>query len=245
MINRLLASLGASELEKHAEKLKSSGPGIFQPTATTAFLLNKALDYSQHADNILDLGCGWGVIGLELALRNQEKQRVFLSDLSATAVEACQFNSNKLLLNNTEIRKGSLFEPWQNHKFDLIISDVSGISSEAPMKNLWFADIPLDSNRDGLGLISQVLQQSKNYLFSKNSKVLMPAISLSNIPKMLTLIHENNWKYKVIKENHWLLPIPDQNEMEIMLELRTTKDIHFELRDDKLVFTTQILELSQ
>jgi methylase of polypeptide subunit release factors len=245
LINRLLASLGASELEKHADLLKCSGSGIFQPTATTAFLLSKALEYSQNADNILDLGCGWGVIGLELALRNQEKQKVFLSDLSATAVEACQFNSTMLLLNNTEIRKGSLYEPWQNHKFDLIISDVSGISSEAPMRNLWFADIPLDSNRDGLGLISQVLQQSKNYLFSKNSKVLMPAISLSNIPKMQTLIHENDWKYKVIKENHWLIPRPNHNEMEIMLDLRKSEDIHFELRGDKLVLTTQILELTR
>ena len=245
MINRLLASLGASELQKHVDVLKHSGSGIFQPTATTAFLLNKALDYSQSVDNILDLGCGWGVIGLELALRNQEKQKIFLSDLSATAVEACRFNSTKLLLSNTEIRKGSLFEPWQNHKFDLIVSDVSGISSEVPIKNLWFAGIPLESNRDGLGLISQVLQQGKDYLSSKNSKILMPAISLSNIPKMLTLIDENDWKCKVIKENHWLLPIPDQNEMEIMLDLQKSQDINFELRSNQLVFTTQILELTQ
>jgi hypothetical protein len=72
----------------------------------------------------------------------------------------------------------------------------------------------------------------------------MPAISLSNIPKMLTLIHENDWKYKVIKENHWPLPRPNHNEMEIMLDLRKSQDIHFELKGDKLVLTTQILELT-
>jgi methylase of polypeptide subunit release factors len=243
LINRLLSSLGASELQKHAGVIEHSGSGIFQPTATTAFLLNKALNYSQNADSILDLGCGWGVIGLELALRNQEKQQIFLSDLSGPAVEACRLNSTRLLLCNTEIRKGSLFEPWQNHKFDLIVSDVSGISSEVPLKNLWFADVPLESNRDGLGLISQVLQQGKNHLSSKNSKILMPAISLSNIPKMISLIDENDWKHKIISENRWLIPMPDQIEMEIMLNLRNTEDIDFELRDDKLVFTTQILEL--
>lgn len=245
MINRLLASLGASELQKHANVLKYNGSGIFQPTATTAFLLNKALDYSEGADTILDLGCGWGVIGLELALRNQEKQQVFLSDVSESAVEACRFNSTKMILSNTEIRQGSLFEPWQNHKFDLIVSDVSGISSEVPLKDLWFSDIPMESNRDGLGLIRQVLQQGKNHLSSKSSKILMPAISLSNIPQMLTLIKENHWKYKIITENRWLIPKPNQNEMEIMLDLQNSQDINFELRNNQLVFTTQILELTQ
>ena len=53
---------------------------------------------------------------------------LYSSDISLNAIKYCNINTKNHKIKN-DIRQGTLFEPWQNEKFDLIINDISGISS--------------------------------------------------------------------------------------------------------------------
>lgn len=67
----------------------------------------------------LDLGCGCGVIALDLTCHSQ---RVIATDISE---RACTFTRFNTLLNGVEIdvRQGSFFDPVAGERFDLITSN--------------------------------------------------------------------------------------------------------------------------
>jgi len=67
---------------------------------------------------LLDLGCGYGVIGIVLKGENPDLE-VYMSDINERAVRYSKINAR---LNNVflDIRKGAFFEPWKTSVFDMI-----------------------------------------------------------------------------------------------------------------------------
>ncbi len=78
-----------------------------------------------HCENIsgkvLDIGCGYGVIGITLKKENPSIE-LFMSDVNKRAVEFAKINAKD---NNiqADIRQGNLYEPWEGYLFDHIISN--------------------------------------------------------------------------------------------------------------------------
>ncbi|MCD6266829.1 MAG: class I SAM-dependent methyltransferase, partial [Thermotogaceae bacterium] len=72
-----------------------------------------------HGESLLDLGCGYGVIGI-VAKKEYPRMRVFMSDINKRAVEFAKINAKD---NNVDvdIRWGDLYEPWKDMKFDMIV----------------------------------------------------------------------------------------------------------------------------
>lgn len=70
---------------------------------------------------VLDVGCGYGVIGIVLK-RETPSIQLCMSDVNKRAVEFAKINAKD---NNVEadIRQGYLYEPWSNETFDHIISN--------------------------------------------------------------------------------------------------------------------------
>lgn len=70
-------------------------------------------------DSALDLGCGCGILALQLATH---AKRVVATDISE---RACMFTRFNALLNGVQIdvRQGSFFEPVAGERFDLITSN--------------------------------------------------------------------------------------------------------------------------
>ncbi len=68
---------------------------------------------------ILDLGCGYGVVGITLKKEFPDLE-VFMSDINKRAVEFAKINAKD---NNVEveIRWGDTYEPWQDMRFDTIL----------------------------------------------------------------------------------------------------------------------------
>ncbi|NLY90925.1 MAG: class I SAM-dependent methyltransferase [Firmicutes bacterium] len=72
----------------------------------------------------LDLGCGYGPIGLTIA-RERPAVTVFMSDLNRRATELAAENAARNGLENVVIRQGDGFLPWQDlytagFRFDLV-----------------------------------------------------------------------------------------------------------------------------
>src|SRR5690554_5948120 len=67
----------------------------------------------------LDLGCGYGVIGLVIAGELPEI-RVYMSDPNKRAVELAVKNATDNGITNVCIKEGKGFDPWISRRFDLV-----------------------------------------------------------------------------------------------------------------------------
>lgn len=77
----------------------------------------------QSTDDILDLGCGYGPIGLTLA-KLASHGKTHLIDKDFVAIEYAQKNAELNQLKNTEIYLSNGFSRVPDSKFDLIVSNV-------------------------------------------------------------------------------------------------------------------------
>jgi 16S rRNA (guanine1207-N2)-methyltransferase len=97
--------------------------GVFASEALdpgTALLI-EALDPTPEA-TVLDLGCGWGAIGLAAA-RAAPKGRVVLTDVNRRAILLARRNARRNGIPNVEVRSGSVYAPIGEERFDLIASN--------------------------------------------------------------------------------------------------------------------------
>jgi 16S rRNA (guanine1207-N2)-methyltransferase len=71
---------------------------------------------------VLDVGCGYGVVGIAAAKFNTKLQ-VIMTDVNKRAVLLARQNAEKNHAFNVEVRHGSLYTPVQNYCFNCILSN--------------------------------------------------------------------------------------------------------------------------
>lgn len=104
------------------------------------------LEYMDIPDEgiVLDVGCGYGVIGLTIAKLNP-RLKVFMIDVNPLAVKVAKYNAK---LNNLEnqvvVLHGDTYEPVKNIKFDAIYSNP-----------------PLSA---GMSIVEKIVLEAINYL---------------------------------------------------------------------------------
>ena len=74
------------------------------------------------SDRVLDMGCGWGAVGIAAA-KSAECGHVILVDVNRRAAHLARRNLERNHIENAEVRIGSLFEPVDGERFDLIVSN--------------------------------------------------------------------------------------------------------------------------
>jgi 16S rRNA (guanine1207-N2)-methyltransferase len=84
-------------------------------------LLVEALD-PHSADAVLDLGCGWGAVGVAAA-KAAPLGRVVLVDVNRRATGLAKSNLARNGIERAEVRVGSLYAPVEDEQFDLIVSN--------------------------------------------------------------------------------------------------------------------------
>ncbi len=84
-------------------------------------LLIEALSL-RPTDRVLDLGCGWGAIGVAAA-RLCPLGHVVLTDVNRRAIALSRTNLARNKVKNAEVRAGSLFDPVRDERFDVIASN--------------------------------------------------------------------------------------------------------------------------
>ncbi|MFZ0699290.1 MAG: methyltransferase [Thermoplasmata archaeon] len=73
-------------------------------------------------DRVLDLGCGWGPVGLAAAKSAGEGHAV-LTDVNRRAALLARRNLERNAVTNAEVRTGSLFAPVGEERFDVIATN--------------------------------------------------------------------------------------------------------------------------
>ena len=159
------------------------------------------------------------------------------SRLSSVNIFCANFKTYKC---DVELKKGSLFLPWKNKKFDLIINDVSGISETLAKKSSWFKNVPCKTGVDGTNLTLKIIKSSQNYL-NKNGGIIFPIISLSNSRKIEKTLKKKFKKIKIISNNYWFLPDEFNNNIKKLIEMKKKNLINFEMKYGKIICNTQIV----
>jgi 16S rRNA (guanine1207-N2)-methyltransferase len=89
---------------------------------------------------VLDVGCGYGAVGIAAATSNP-RLRVVMTDVNARAVRLARQNAEKNNVHNAEVRCGCLYEPVKDLTFNCVLSNppvsagmetVKAIITEAP-----------------------------------------------------------------------------------------------------------------
>jgi len=99
-----------------------SASGIFSRKEldnASRLLIETVFPSINDGENILDLGCGNGVIGIALALK-KPKASFVLSDINNRAVTLARKNKNLLKLKNVKVVHSDIFEDIEEN-FDKII----------------------------------------------------------------------------------------------------------------------------
>lgn len=217
-------------------------PEVFTPNLTTKILIDAILDHSKKKkkffNKAVDLGCGCGAIGVSLKKLGIIKNKFYMSDISKKAVFNSKYNLNKNKLIG-DVRTGSMFKPWSTHKFDLIINDISAISSDLARISPWFKKIPCRSGRDGTKLSIDFLKQVPKFSM-KNANIIFPVLSLSNEKKIITFAKEKFKNIKLLKSVSWPLPDEIQKQKKKLDVLRKKNFISFTKICEKIICKTSV-----
>jgi 16S rRNA (guanine1207-N2)-methyltransferase len=84
-------------------------------------LLINTIEINESIKDVIDIGCGYGPIGLFVAKTNP-KTHVYMYDINLRAIELAIKNKSENKIENVEIKQGFLFE-HVTKKVDMIISN--------------------------------------------------------------------------------------------------------------------------
>jgi methylase of polypeptide subunit release factors len=210
---------------------------IFEPNLTTKLLIKSASKIINKNDKVLDLGCGSGIIGCYFYKRKIIKS-IYASDLSRDAINCTIYNTKKLT-DDYDIRLSNSLDKWKDEKFDLIINDVSGISSKINDISSWFKFAPNDSGKDGIKFTLNILNKYKNNLSTKG-KLIFPVLGLSNRNKLINFLKKKKIDYKILDKIEWPLPKNLVKHQNLLKKLKNDKKINYNEKFGMLFTTTEI-----
>jgi 16S rRNA (guanine1207-N2)-methyltransferase len=73
-------------------------------------------------DRVLDLGCGWGAVGVAAA-KSAHEGHVVLTEVNRRAARLAEQNLARNRVRNAEVRVGPFFEPVADERFDVIATN--------------------------------------------------------------------------------------------------------------------------
>ncbi len=143
-------------------------PHVLIPRADTEILIEKALSkINVHDHNeILDLGCGTGIIGITIALE-RPLSRVTLIDQSEHAIQNTKENQTLHQVTNVMIQKSDWFSALDQTRFDVILSNPPYLEDNDPHLSQGLEDEPLDalvSGPTGIEAIQYIIENAKNHI---------------------------------------------------------------------------------
>ena len=143
-------------------------PHVLIPRADTEIIIEKALSKINAHDlyEILDLGCGTGIIGITIALE-RPLSNVTLIDQSEHAIQNTKENQTLHQVTNVMIQKSDWFSTLDQTRFDVILSNPPYLEDNDPHLSQGLEDEPLDalvSGPTGIEAIQYIIENAKNHI---------------------------------------------------------------------------------
>ena len=128
---------------------------------------------------------------------------------------------------------------WDAINFDIIINDISGISSFFKKKKLWYNKfIPCNSGLDGTKLTLNFLKNFKK----KNVSIIIPLISLSNVMKIKKYLKNNKIRFETLLKEDWPLPKKIVNKyLKDLIKFKEKNLINYKEKFGAFIAYTEVL----
>ncbi len=141
---------------------------VLIPRADTEILIEKALSKInvQDAYDILDLGCGTGIIGITIALE-RPLSKITLIDQSEHAIQNTKDNRALHQATNVMIQKSDWFNALDQTRFDVILSNPPYLEENDPHLLQGLEGEPIDAlvaGPAGTEAIQHIIKNAKNYI---------------------------------------------------------------------------------
>ena len=199
MISRLLAGEPLQYILGYADfyglRLKVTSDCLI-PRPETEILAETAIKLLKDGDNVLDMCCGSGAIGL--AIKANKDVKVTSCDISSPAIKVAKENAKSYDLKVRFI-ESDMFSSI-NNTFNMIVSNPPYIKT-SEIKNLetnvkdYDPTLALDGGRDGLKFYRVLAKESKEYLVEGGYLIL----EVGDAEGVLKLL-EKDYTTKVIKD---------------------------------------------
>jgi len=134
-------------------------PQVYQPAEDT-FLLADSIKVNRICD-VLEIGTGTGLIAITAAKR---ANKVIATDINPNALECAVKNIITNKTYNVELRKGDLFEPVKDEKFDLILFNTPYLPSSDDEKIDDELEAAWNGGKNGRKTIDRFITVAKDYL---------------------------------------------------------------------------------
>jgi release factor glutamine methyltransferase len=213
-------------------------PGVFTPNTTTNLLIQAVKNTVSTPARLLDLGCGTGVVGVALHLYGLIKSPIYASDLSKPAVLCSRVNFERYGCVS-EVRDGSLFQPWSGMKFDVIVDDISGIAQSIADVSPWFQGVPCDTGKDGVDLVVEIIRSAPRHL-NEGGSFFFPVLSLSNVDRLLQVAKENFAMVERVGRQDWPLPAELKSHLPLLRKLNEEGSIKLEEKFGMVLCYTEV-----
>ena len=107
--------------DRHFEFLTASGVFSKKRIDLGTRLLIESMVLPESG-NVLDLGCGYGAVGI-VAAASYPLVHVYMVDINARAMRLARENARRNRVDNVVLRGGFLYEPLKDMEFDAILSN--------------------------------------------------------------------------------------------------------------------------
>ena len=166
-------------------------PQVYEPAEDT-YLLAGSIEVNRLS-YVLEIGTGTGIIAIIAA---KKANKVIATDINPHAIDCAVKNLITNKTYNVELRKGDLFEPVQNEKFDLILFNTPYLPSAEDEKLDDELDAAWNGGLNGRDVIDRFIDEVKDYL-NPGGKVQLVQSSLSDNQETLNKLQEQGFEASI------------------------------------------------
>src|SRR5437867_5959619 len=212
-------------------------PGVFAPTRTS-FEVAEGIT-SKPGDTVIDVGAGSGVLSFVAARLGAG--RVFGTEINPRAVEVARRNADLLGLGKAvDFREGSLFEPLQGIRADVVIGDVSGIPDDIAAATDWFPG-GFSGGPTGAEVSVAMLEDSCSHL-APGGRLYLPTGSIQDEGAVLR-VARRIFGRRMRKLRERVLPLPGMiTDSAMVRRLMDSGVVQFIRRGSRLLWELRIWE---
>jgi release factor glutamine methyltransferase len=210
---------------------------VFQPTLTSK-LLAQAIKIPAGS-TVLDLGCGVGALAIIAALLGAT--HVDAIDVMPQARHLVQSNAHRNgVADRVNALTGDIYSTIGSKRYDVIISDVSGVVDEVSRLSPWYPDSIPTGGYDGADQIVKMLDGARDHL-NPGGVLYYPTGTISSTKRTLQAAQRAFGENIEIVEQ---IEVPFCQEfkdnMDVMTRLKEEGLIEFETRRSRHLWTLQI-----
>lgn len=166
-------------------------PQVYEPAEDT-FLLANNLEV-ERMSRALEIGTGTGLIAI---LASRKARMVIATDINPHALDCTLKNIIVNKAYNVELRKGNLFEPVKDEKFDLILFNTPYLPTSEDETVDGELDAAWNGGPSGREVIDRFLCEVKDHL-NPGGKVQMVQSTLSGNEETLEKLEELGFKASI------------------------------------------------